>query len=70
MNYFQPKFKIHIVPLEKVSEHVNECVDVLAIIDRVDECTQVRPEFNGIGDIYAKDTCAKLNPKQYDQKFN
>lgn len=37
----EPKFKMQAIPLSKVSEYTGSCVDVLAIIERVGELTQV-----------------------------
>uniref|UniRef100_A0A915CMF3 Replication protein A subunit n=1 Tax=Ditylenchus dipsaci TaxID=166011 RepID=A0A915CMF3_9BILA len=37
----EPKFRVNAVPLLRVTEHINECIDVLAVIDRASELSQV-----------------------------
>lgn len=41
MKVEQPKFKLNAIPLSRVVEHINECIDVLAVVDRTSELTQV-----------------------------
>lgn len=43
----EPKMKLHIVPLNKVAEHKDECVDVLAVIDRAEEVVSVTQKSTG-----------------------
>ena len=43
----QPKFKLNLVPLNRIREHIGECVDILAVIDRVNEISQVTTRADG-----------------------
>ncbi|KAI1716462.1 replication protein A OB domain-containing protein [Ditylenchus destructor] len=37
----QTKFKINAIPLQNIAQHISECVDVVGIVERVSEVTQV-----------------------------
>lgn len=37
----EPKFKLNVVPLSRITENSGHLIDILAIVDRVAEITQV-----------------------------
>lgn len=43
----QPKLSLNVVPLSKVASHVNECIDVIAVIDKVNEVQQLTARKSG-----------------------
>ncbi|MFH4975641.1 hypothetical protein AB6A40_002350 [Gnathostoma spinigerum] len=43
----QPKLSLNVVPLSKIAAHVNECVDVIGVIDKIGEVQQVTARATG-----------------------